>query len=167
MAKEVQRRGGSTAQHLAFTGADREITVDTTKKTLVVHDGVTPGGVPLAKESQLLNPASVLPRTIEMVNIAYSATINIDFAENAGKVLVVDTLTGDLTFTFSNIAQGRKVSVDLLCGSTQRSLTFPGSTPFYGPKPSNIAASKAARVAFECVRGTTEAGVRAAYGVQS
>ena len=113
------------------------------------------------------NIANLLPRTIETVNIAYSATINIDFAENAGKVLVVDTLTGNLTFTFSNIAQGRKVSVDLLCDSTQRTLTFPASTPFYGPKPSNIAASKAGRLAFECVRGTTEAGVRAAYGVQS
>ena len=114
------------------------------------------------------NIANLLPRTTEMVSVAYSATINIDFAENAGKVLVVDTLTGNLTFTFSNIAQGRKVSVDLLCDSTQRTLTFPGSTPFYGPKPFNIAANKAGRVAFECLpRGTGDASVRAAYGVQS
>jgi hypothetical protein len=28
-----------------------EITVDTTKDTIVVHDGVTAGGIPLAKAS--------------------------------------------------------------------------------------------------------------------
>jgi hypothetical protein len=114
------------------------------------------------------NIANLLPRTIETVNIAYSATINIDFAADNGKTLVVSVLTGPLTFTFSNIVQGRNVSVDLLCDSTQRTLTFPGSTPFLGPKPSNIAASKAATLTFECRRaGTTDADVRAAYGVQS
>lgn len=48
MSTEVQWRGGTTAQHATFTGLPREITVDTTKKTAVVHDGVTPGGFPLA-----------------------------------------------------------------------------------------------------------------------
>lgn len=51
MAKQVQFRGGTTAQHSTFTGANREITVDTDKDTLVVHDGVTVGGFPLVRES--------------------------------------------------------------------------------------------------------------------
>ena len=51
MAKQLQIRGGTTAQHSTFTGAVREITVDTDKDTLVVHDGTTAGGFPLAKES--------------------------------------------------------------------------------------------------------------------
>jgi parallel beta-helix repeat protein len=42
----VQRARGTTAQHQTFTGLNGEITVDTTKKVLVVHDGVTPGGFP-------------------------------------------------------------------------------------------------------------------------
>lgn len=46
MATEVRHRRGTTAQHASFTGAQGEITVDTTKKTSVVHDGVTPGGFP-------------------------------------------------------------------------------------------------------------------------
>jgi hypothetical protein len=29
-----------------------EVTIDTTKDTLVVHDGVTAGGIPLAKASE-------------------------------------------------------------------------------------------------------------------
>lgn len=49
MARQVRRRRGTTADHASWIGADGEITVDTTKKTLVVHDGATPGGFPLAR----------------------------------------------------------------------------------------------------------------------
>lgn len=55
MATQVQWRGGSTLEHSTFTGAPKEITVDTSKKTLVVHDGVTVGGYPLAREDDLIN----------------------------------------------------------------------------------------------------------------
>lgn len=53
MAKQLQIRGGTTEQHNTFTGASREITIDTSKNTVVVHDGYTPGGFPLAKESSV------------------------------------------------------------------------------------------------------------------
>jgi len=49
MAKRLQHRGGTTVEHSTFTGAVREVTVDTDKNTLVVHDGSTAGGHPLAK----------------------------------------------------------------------------------------------------------------------
>lgn len=49
MATQVRQRRGTTAQHSTFTGAQAEITVDTDKKTLVVHDGSTAGGIPLAR----------------------------------------------------------------------------------------------------------------------
>ena len=48
MAKRLQLRGGTTAQHGSFTGAVREVTVDTDKNTLVVHDGTTVGGHEIA-----------------------------------------------------------------------------------------------------------------------
>ena len=48
MAKKLQLRRGTTSQHSSFTGAVGEVTVDTDKKTAVVHDGSTAGGVPLA-----------------------------------------------------------------------------------------------------------------------
>jgi hypothetical protein len=53
MAKRLQLRGGTTSQHSTFTGALREVTVDTDKDTLVVHDGATAGGIPLAKYSDV------------------------------------------------------------------------------------------------------------------
>ena len=55
MAKLLKLRRGTTSQHSSFTGAEGEVTVDTTKDTLVVHDGSTAGGVPLAKESAALS----------------------------------------------------------------------------------------------------------------
>ena len=50
MAIAVQRRRGSTADHAAFTGLAGEVTVDTSKQVVVVHDGATPGGFPAAAE---------------------------------------------------------------------------------------------------------------------
>ena len=47
MPKQVRIRRGTTAQHATFTGADGEVTFDSTKKVLVVHDGVTAGGKPI------------------------------------------------------------------------------------------------------------------------
>jgi hypothetical protein len=51
MAKQLQLRRGSTSQHTTFTGAVGEVTVDTNKDVVVVHDGSTAGGFPLAPES--------------------------------------------------------------------------------------------------------------------
>jgi hypothetical protein len=53
MATILQLRRGTTVQHSSFTGAVGEVTVDTTKDTVVVHDGTTAGGFPLAKESAI------------------------------------------------------------------------------------------------------------------
>jgi len=49
MAKRIQFRRGTTTEHAVFVGAPGELTIDTTKKTVVVHDGVTPGGFPATR----------------------------------------------------------------------------------------------------------------------
>ena len=53
MATQVQLRRGNTTSTSTFTGAVAEVTIDTDKKTIVVHDGSTAGGTPLAKENSL------------------------------------------------------------------------------------------------------------------
>ena len=60
MPDQLQLRGGTTTEHNSFTGALREVTVDTTKKTLVVHDGSQAGGTPLMKEAGANGAASVI-----------------------------------------------------------------------------------------------------------
>ena len=51
MAGRIKFRGGTSEQHSTFTGATREITIDTSKNTVVVHDGSTVGGFALARDS--------------------------------------------------------------------------------------------------------------------
>jgi hypothetical protein len=51
MATQVQFRRGTSAETASFIGANGEVTVDTTKKTCVVHDAVQAGGYPLMLES--------------------------------------------------------------------------------------------------------------------
>ena len=51
MTTQLQLRRGTAAQNDAFTGAEGEVTVDTTNKTLRVHDGTTQGGFPVARSA--------------------------------------------------------------------------------------------------------------------
>jgi hypothetical protein len=53
MAKTLQFRRGTTTELNAITGAVGELFVDTTKDTVVVMDGTTAGGSPLATEAAL------------------------------------------------------------------------------------------------------------------
>jgi hypothetical protein len=48
MPTVLQLRRGTTAEHSTFTGAEGEVTVNTTKDTIVVHDGSTQGGFEVA-----------------------------------------------------------------------------------------------------------------------
>ena len=63
MAKLLKLRRGTTTQHGSFTGAEGEVTVDTDKETLVVHDGSTAGGHPVAAEDMAnVSSANILSR---------------------------------------------------------------------------------------------------------
>jgi len=85
MATELKLRRGTTSQHSSFTGAEAEATVDTTKETIVVHDGATAGGYPLARE--------------DMTNVSGTPS---DF-DVAGEISATDaTITGQLSATGSS-----------------------------------------------------------------
>ncbi len=60
MTTQVQFRRGTSTQHLTFTGAEGEITVDTDKNTAVVHDGVRAGGYQLATQRSVAAMAIAL-----------------------------------------------------------------------------------------------------------
>ena len=76
MAKRLQHRGGTTSQHSSFTGAVREVTVDTDKNTLVVHDGALAGGHPLATATNFTSTG--------IDDNATSTAITIDSSQNVG-----------------------------------------------------------------------------------
>ena len=50
MATQVQFRRGTTAEHSGFKGADGEVAVDTSLKTVVIHDALTNGGFPVLRQ---------------------------------------------------------------------------------------------------------------------
>ena len=63
MAKLLKLRRGTTSQHSSFTGAEGEVTVDTDKESLVVHDGSTAGGHPVAAEDMAnVSSANIIGR---------------------------------------------------------------------------------------------------------
>ena len=55
MALQLQLRRGTTTEHSSFTGAVGEVTVNTSKNTLVVHDGVKVGGFPLTNSGEVVD----------------------------------------------------------------------------------------------------------------
>ena len=81
MPDQLQLRGGTSSEHNSFTGVAREVTVDTTKKTLVVHDGSTAGGTPLMKESG--NSADVIFNGVSVGKGAGSVSSNTVLGVNA------------------------------------------------------------------------------------
>lgn len=91
--------------------------------------------------------------------LSYAATVNIDFNAAALQTL---SLTGNVTFTTSNRASGKSVTVEIVCDSTQRTLTFPAWT-WLGVAPAAITASKTAILTVTCF-GSNDTDVVAAYG---
>jgi len=79
MAKLLKLRRGTTSQHSSFTGAEGECTVDTTKDTLVVHDGSTAGGRPLLRE----DVSNLAAGAIVHASLAGDAVDGDNLADNA------------------------------------------------------------------------------------
>ena len=100
MAKLLKLRRGTTTQHGSFTGAEGEVTVDTDKETLVVHDGSTAGGHPVAAE--------------DMANVS-SASIAGRLANDsiATSKLAAGALPSDVTVASANIVNGTIVDADI------------------------------------------------------
>jgi hypothetical protein len=101
---------------------------------------------------------------ISVATLATTGTVNLDFSVEGYKTQ--PALTGNVTYTASNYAAGRSVTVRVINGSTQRTLTFPTGWVFVGTKPSNIAASKTGVLTVTSF-GTTEADCVAAWSVQA
>ncbi len=86
MATQIQYRRGTGVQNDAFTGALGEVTVDTTNKTLRVHDGATIGGSNVAtvayvsaqlsslSANKINQNASNVTVTASFVNVAVNGT---------------------------------------------------------------------------------------------
>jgi len=103
----VQIRRGTTAQTASFTGALAELTVDTDQKTIVVHDGVTPGGTTLATKAfaqAAFNAANTATGTVGQLafNQANAAILLAQAAFDTANT--AEGTVGQLAYTQANLA---------------------------------------------------------------
>ena len=101
MTTAIKRRRGTTTEHATFTGLIGELTIDTTKNTVIVHDGSTAGGFSLAKENNT---------TLTGTTTLSGGTANGVTYLNGSKVL---TSGSALTFDGTNLGVGGAAAVPL------------------------------------------------------
>ena len=147
MTTAIKRRRGTTSEHSTFTGLEGEITIDTTKDTVVVHDGSTAGGFPLAKEN---NPTFTGTATFTGTVTADGLTVSdgtettsipatadrVVFTGASSNFVQSDTAlfiqpTGDLVLngTGAEIMRLKSGRVGIRTTSPTSDLTFGGATP--------------------------------------
>lgn len=119
MPTQLQLRRGTTVQHSSFTGAVGEVTINTTKKTAVVHDGSTAGGLELLRA--------------DMSNIFSSATPTITSLNTTGNVDVGGnlTVTGTSTFNGGTINLGDAAGDNVVFGADINSNIIPNTDNTY------------------------------------
>ena len=94
MAKKLQLRRGTTSQHSSFTGAEGEVTVDTDKDVVVVHDGSTAGGTPLATEASVTAKQAADAELTELATMASgTASALADLTQTEVQILDGATVT--------------------------------------------------------------------------
>lgn len=127
MSKRIQLRRGTTAETNAFTGAVGEVTVDTDKKTVVVHDGTTVGGHPVATRANADGTISLIKKdgtsagTINALglfnNTLTSTNTNQALTAAQGKVLK-DTLDTTVSSSFGVGQTYSDVTASRVSGTT-------------------------------------------------
>ena len=90
----LQLRRGTTTEHASFTGAEGEVTVNTTKDTLVVHDGSTQGGFELALadgSNVSVSTEQVQDAAAAMFTTATHTNITATYDDDAGTLTLATT----------------------------------------------------------------------------
>ena len=150
MAGQLKLRRGTTSQLANFIGSEGELTYNTTLKSLVLHDGVTAGGVKIPYLSNDLVPSTMLPTATESVigaskiattAIAQAGTNDTDFitakklrdALNASGVLPIYALRSwgivEGTATPARLVKGGNIASVVDEGVGQYKITFATPMP--------------------------------------
>ena len=114
----LQLRRGTTAENAAYTGSAGEITVDTTLKKVILHDGSTAGGTTVGNLQGNIQLGKTAAGEID----TSSGNLTID---SAGGTITLDdnvTISGNLTVS------GTTTTVDSTTVSIQNAFVFEGAT---------------------------------------
>lgn len=129
MTKQVQRRRGTSTQHTSFTGAEGEISVNTTNKSVHVHDGVTAGGFEAAR-ADLANVSDANLNNALSGNTLASLTIT--SADINGGTIDGTTIGGTSpaigTFTQATVTGDLTIADKIVhSGDTNTAISFPAA----------------------------------------
>lgn len=91
MATQLRLRRGTTAEHASYTGPEGEVTVNTSEDRLVLHDGTTAGGIPVATKAEV--------DTLDTDKAELAGSASQDFSASTVNATTVDL--GDWTITQS------------------------------------------------------------------
>jgi hypothetical protein len=145
MATILQLRRGTTVQHSSFTGAVGEVTVDTTKDTVVVHDGTTAGGKPLATEAYVTSAIQTKDNSDEITegstNLYFTnARARGAFSASTGISITDGAISTSITQYTDALARG---AISVTDSGGDGSLSYNSSTgvlTFTGPSASDVRA---------------------------
>ena len=114
----IQFYRGTTAQHSGYTGPAGECTVDTTKNTLVVHDGVKAGGYPLVKEDHTVTGDGYVLANGSRSTTIGSRTLALSLDTAALKNLLADPSGTDAVAGNLKLSDAVDSSLDAATGGT-------------------------------------------------
>jgi hypothetical protein len=104
-------------------------------------------------------------KTVPSTTLTYAATVNLDMAVLTGEFRTIN-LTGNLTLTTSNRANGRQVAIRLIADTSNRTLTFPAGWIFLNSTvPTFVSANKTAILSLTFF-GSNNSDCIASYGEQ-
>ena len=152
MATQVQFRRGTTSETGSFTGAVGEVTVDTDKDTVVVHDGSQAGGFAVAN----LKTAQEFTATQNFNATTLSDASTVSWDASANQVTSV-TLGGNRTLgAASNQIDGGVYVISIIQdGTGSRTVTFNSNYKFVnGTAPTLSTAANARDVLVFVSNGT-------------
>ena len=197
MSKQVRLRRGTTAQHFNFVGAEGEVTYDTERRCLMIHDGVSQGGHPV----MVLMPGN--PLTTQMVTspvsisggsssapglTVYNAALfsgpttigdllssvimmggsgAVTVDFTAGRLQMVTPVLSDVALSSSNRLVSRVCWVFLTCGATGRNLSFPAGWRFVGGAAPTSIAANKTALLELWCLGNNESDVMARWSAQT
>jgi len=152
MAQQVQLRRGTTSEHGSFTGAVGEVTVDTDKDTLVVHDNSQAGGYPVASLHNAQEYSAT--QNFNATTLTDGATINWDASAN--QVTSV-TLGGNRTFAAPTnmVDGGAYVLIVVQDGTGSRTITWNSVFKWVGGTAPTLATANGSRDQFVFVSNGT------------
>tara|TARA_E500000305_G_C3951166_1_gene202263 strand:+ start:289 stop:783 length:495 start_codon:yes stop_codon:yes gene_type:complete len=142
MPTQIQFRRGTTSEHGSFTGAVGEVTVDTDKDTMIVHDNSQAGGYAMAN----LKTAQEFTATQNFNATTLSDGSTVAWDASANQVTSV-TLGGNRTLgAASNQIDGGVYVISVIQdGTGSRTLAFNSNYKFVGGSAPTVSTSANAR----------------------